>query len=79
MAGGRIDMTTLFVKCTGGPDGQEIRWQRDFEYTLESEDWQEFYSLAEYTIPTDDIPAWLAQELDTNPDVISYWLAGQED
>ena len=72
-------MATLFVKRTSDVDGMPIQWQRDYEFCLESEDWTDEYNLCEYTIPDADTPAWLEQALDTNPDVISYWIAQEED
>ena len=67
-------MATLFVKLSPDEDGQPIHWQSGYEYCLESEDWTEEYDLCEYIIPDDDTPAWLEEELNTNPDVIAYWI-----
>lgn len=67
-------MATLHVKFTADENGTPIAWQRGYEWSFESEDWQEEYDLCEYTIPDTDTPAWLEEALDTNPDVIEYWV-----
>ena len=66
-------MATLKVK-TAANEGTEIAWQHGYEFCLESEEWTETECVTEYTIPDDDTPAWLEQALDTNPDVIEYWI-----
>jgi len=67
-------MANLHVKRTPDVDGEPIAWQRGYEWTLEDEDWNENFCLTTYTIPDSDTPAWLEQALDTNPDVIDYWI-----
>lgn len=67
-------MATLHVKFTANEDAEHIAWQQGYEWSLDSEDWTEEYCLCEFTIPDDDTPAWLEQALDTNPDVIKYWI-----
>ncbi len=66
-------MATLKVRTTAN-EGTEIAWQQGYEYSLESEEWTEEECLTEYTIPDAFTPAWLEQALDTNPDVIEYWV-----
>jgi len=70
-------MKTLWIKVK--PDAEEVLTNsllhRGTDFNLESEDWDnEEFGLLEVLLDADDTTASVEQGLNTNDDVLSWWL-----